>query len=80
MIGVEGSIPPAIQPGYGVLVLDQSEKALGLALFEGLPVDGAPRIGTVTIGPATVPLIGVQLDPARIENPACPFFPDSVLS
>jgi hypothetical protein len=80
VIGVEGSIPPSIKPGYGVLVLDQSEKARGMMLFEGLPVEGAPHIGTVTIGASTVPLIGIQLDPAKIENPGCPFFPDSVLS
>ena len=42
VIGVEGAIPPAIKPGYGVLVLDQSEKARGVMLFEGLPVEGAP--------------------------------------
>lgn len=80
VIGVEGAIPPAIKPGYGVLVLDQSEKARGVMLFEGLPVEGAPRIGTVTVGSAMLPLIGIQLDPAKIEDPRCPFFPDSVLS
>lgn len=79
VIGVEGTIPPAIKPGYGVLVLDQSEKARGVMLFEGLPVEGAPRIGTVTVGSAMLPLIGIQLDPAKIEDPRCPFFPDSVL-
>jgi len=79
VIGVEGVIPPAIKPAYGVLVLDQSEKARGVMLYEGLPVEGAPQIGTVTVGPATLPLIGIQVDPAKIENPGCPFFPDSVL-
>jgi hypothetical protein len=79
VIGVEGAIPPAIKPGYGVLVLDQSEKARGVVLYEGLPVEGAPQIGTVTVGPATLPLIGIQVDPAKIEDPRCPFFPDSVL-
>ena len=80
VIGIEGSIPPAIRPAYGVLVLDQREKARGVVLYEGLPVEGAPTIGTVTIGPETVPLIGIQLDPARIEDPRCPMFPDTVLS
>lgn len=79
VIGVEGTIPPTIKPGYGVLVLDLAEKARGVMLFEGVPVEGAPPIGTVTVGSATVPLIGIQLDPARIEDPHCPFFPDSVL-
>lgn len=79
VIGVEGAIPPSIKPGYGVLVLDTGEKARGVMLFEGIPVDGAPTIGTVTLGDATLPLIGIQLDPTRIEDPHCPFFPDSVL-
>lgn len=79
VIGVEGVIPPTIKPGYGVLVLDTAETARGLMLFEGVPVDGAPPIGTVTVGAVTVPLIGIELDPSRIEDPRCPFFPDSVL-
>jgi hypothetical protein len=31
------------------------------------------------VGQATVPLIGIQLDPAKIEDPNCPLFPDSVI-
>jgi hypothetical protein len=79
VIGVEGTIPPTIKPGYGVLVLDPQERARGVMLYEGTPVEGAPQIGTVSVGAATLPLIGIQLDPARIEDPHCPFFPDSVL-
>jgi hypothetical protein len=79
VIGVEGVIPPTIKPGYGVLVLDTAERARGVMLFEGTSVEGAPQIGTVNVGAATMPLIGIQLDPARIEDPRCPFFPDSVL-
>lgn len=79
VIGVEGAVPAAVKPGYGVLVLDTSERALGVMVYEGTAVEGAPPIGTVTIGSATLPLIGIQLDPARIEDPRCPFFPDSVL-
>jgi len=79
VIGIEGTLPPAAKPGYGVLVLDPAEKARGVMLYEEVPVEGAPSLGTVTIGAATVPLIGIQLDPARIEDPRCPFFPDSVL-
>ncbi|MEP6686735.1 MAG: hypothetical protein ABJC36_00210 [Gemmatimonadales bacterium] len=79
VIGVEGAVPPTSKPGYGVLVLDTAERARGVMLFEGLPVEGAPPIGTVSLGNETLPLIGIQLDPARIEDPHCPFFPDSVL-
>jgi hypothetical protein len=79
VIGVEGSVPPAVKPGYGVLVLDTTARARGVMLFEGRAVEGAPQIGNVTLGASTIPLIGIQLDPARIEDPRCPFFPDSVL-
>lgn len=79
IIGVEGRLPPNVKPGFGVLILDQSGKARGTLLYEGTPVEGAPEIGTVTMGNETVPLIGIQLDPARIEDPRCPFFPDSVI-
>jgi len=79
LIGVDGAVPPTVKPGYGVLVLDTLAKARGVMLYEGAPVEGAPPIGTVTVGAATLPLIGIQLDPARIEDPRCPFFPDSVL-
>jgi hypothetical protein len=79
VIGVEGTIPPAVKPGYGVLVLDTTERARGVMLYEGTPVEGAPQIGTVTVGAATLPLIGIQVDPSRIEDPRCPFFPDSAL-
>ncbi|MBA3495529.1 MAG: hypothetical protein H0T86_00305 [Gemmatimonadales bacterium] len=79
VIGVEGMVPASIKPGYGVLVLDTGEAAKGIMVFEGTPVEGAPPLGTITVGEATLPLIGIQLDPARIEDPRCPFFPDSVL-
>jgi hypothetical protein len=79
VIGVEGRLPPNVKPGFGVLVLNKSEKPRGVLLYEGVPVEGAPQIGTVSVESATVPLIGIQLDPARIENPRCPLFPDSVI-
>jgi hypothetical protein len=79
VIGVEGALPPKVKPGFGVLIMDQRERARGAMLFEGTPVEGAPQIGTVSVGNETVPLIGIQLDPTRIEDPRCPFFPDSVI-
>ena len=79
VIGVEGAMPSSVKPGFGVLVLDRAGKTRGTMLYEGTPVEGAPQIGTVSVGNLTVPLIGIQLDPARIEDPRCPFFPDSVI-
>lgn len=79
VIGVEGSLPPNVKPGFGVLVLDKAGKARGVMLYEGSPVEGAPQIGTVSVGSTSVPLTGIQLDPAKIEDPRCPSFPDSVI-
>ena len=58
-------MPSNVKPGFGVLVLDRSGKTLGTMLYEGTPVEGAPQIGTVSVGNTTVPLIGIQLDPAQ---------------
>lgn len=79
IIGVDGTLPKDAKPGFGVLVLDRAGKARGVMLYEGATVAGAPPIGNVSVGAATVPLIGIQLDPSKIEDPRCPFFPDSVL-
>ncbi len=72
-----GIAPPGMRPGYGVLVVDLQGAARGVLVFEGAPVAGAPPLGTVAIGDTTLPLLGVQLDPADIERPDCPIFPDS---
>jgi hypothetical protein len=79
VIGVDGALPANVKPGFGVLILDREGKTRGVLLYEGIPVEGAPEIGQVSIGSATVPLIGIQLDPAKIEDPRCPFFPDTVI-
>ncbi len=79
IIGVEGSLPANVKPGFGVLVLDPAEKARGVVLYEGTPVEGAPELGKVSVGDITVPLIGIQLDPTKIEDPRCPLFPDTVI-
>ena len=79
IIGLQGQLPANMKPGYGVLIQDLSGKAKGVMLYEGTPVEGAPEIGSVSVGEGTVPLIGIQLDPAKIEDPNCPLFPDSVL-
>ena len=79
IIGVEGGLPSNVKPGFGVLILDSTEKARGVVLYEGTPVEGAPELGRVSVGDITVPLIGIQLDPAKIEDPRCPLFPDTVI-
>jgi hypothetical protein len=78
VVGVEGTLPASAHPGFGVMLVDGQERTRGVMLYEGDPVQGAPRLGTVSVGGATVPLLGVQVDPAKVEDPRCPFFPDSL--
>jgi hypothetical protein len=79
VIGVNGELPAGITPGFGVLVLDPAEKPLGVLLYEGAVIDGAPVLGTVNMGALVMPLIGIRVDPARIQEPRCPLFPDSLM-
>ena len=79
LIGVEGQPPAGMALGFGVLLVSPSGTARGVMLFEGLPVEGAPTIGTVSLGSASAPLLGVEAEPSAYEDPACPLFPDSVL-
>ncbi len=79
VIGVEGRLPERLRPGFGVLVLDQGGDARGLMLYESDPIRGAPAIGRVSVDTLLIPLLGIQLDPARFLDPHCPLFPDSVL-
>lgn len=80
VIGVEGTLPPAIRPGFGVLIMNTDGAARGVMIYEGPPVALAPILGSVTIEATTVPLLGIQLPAGTYEDPACPVFPDSVLS
>ena len=79
VIGVNGGLPANVKPGFGVLILDTGNSARGVLLYEGAPVEGAPQIGTVSIDSVSVPLLGIQVDPVRFEDPRCPLFPDSVI-
>jgi hypothetical protein len=79
VLGVNGALPANVKPGFGVLVLDQRGRPRGALLYEGTPVEGAPQLGTVSVASTTIPLIGIQLDPSKIEDPRCPLFPDSVI-
>ena len=80
VIGVEGNPSSGAKLGFGVLVVDASERVQGVMLYEGNPIPGAPRLGEVSLGRSSIPLIGVQADPATFTDPSCPsLFPDSVL-
>ena len=78
-VGIEGGLPEGSHPGFGVLLTDRIGTVLGVLVYEGTPILGAAVLGHVTVGPARAPLIGITLDPARVQDPQCPFFPDSAL-
>ncbi|MGH7586668.1 MAG: hypothetical protein ACREMH_10500 [Gemmatimonadales bacterium] len=78
-LGVEGTLPPGVNLGYGVLVMGEDGAARGVVLYEGDPIQGAPSLGSVTMGTAEKPLIAVQAPAASYEDASCPFFPDSIL-
>lgn len=79
VIGVEGSIPEKIKPRFGVLILDPAGTARGVMIFESEPIRGAPEIGRLSMDTLMLPLLGIQLEPGRFEDPNCPLFPDSLL-
>jgi hypothetical protein len=79
LVGLEGSLPATARAGFGVLILDKTGKTRGIVVYESSPIRGAPEIGRLTVDSLVVPLLGIQLDPSRFEDPNCPFFPDSVL-
>lgn len=76
-VGIEGGIPATVHPGFGVLIADTKGTVLGVLVFDGTPLLGAPVLGNVTVGPTRIPLLAISLDPARVQDPRCPFFPDS---
>ena len=78
-IGVDGGIPAGAHVGFGVLMTDPTGAVRGVLVFDGIPIGGAPVLGNLTVGATRVPLLGIALDSARVEDPRCPFFPDSVL-
>lgn len=78
-VGVDGGVPTGSNVGFGVLMTDLSGVVRGVLVYDGVPVGGVPALGHLTVGAARVPLFGIALDLARVEDPRCPFFPDSVL-
>jgi hypothetical protein len=58
-------------------VVDGNADALGVVVFDGPAVLGAPRLGTIALRDTIVPLLGVRLERDQIETSSCPIFPDS---
>lgn len=77
IVRVEGAAP-SVAPGFGVLVVAPDGVAKGVMLYTGRPVSRAPVVGAVIVGTLTIPLLALQTSIAGLEDPACPFFPDSL--
>lgn len=75
VIGVDQPMPGTGAPGFGVLVTDLRGEVKGVMVFEGDPIPGAPRLGTIHVANRSAPLLGVRMDIAKIEDPRCPVFP-----
>ena len=71
-------LPPQAAPAFGVLVVQRGGAAQGVMLFEGTPVEAAPKLGLVSVGGKNLPLFGVEVDMAGIQDARCPLFPDSI--
>jgi hypothetical protein len=80
VVGVEGAMPAQAAPAFGVLVVQRGGSSQGVLLFEGTPIEAAPRLGLVSVNGRTVPLFGVEVDMAGIQDARCPLFPDSIPS
>lgn len=78
IVAVEGTLPADVLPKFGVVVVGGDGAARGVMLYTLPVVRGAPVIGSVTVGELVVPLLGLRTDIAGLEDPACPFFPDSL--
>ena len=78
VIGVEGEPPAGTKLGFGVLLVDPVAGPQGVVLYEGPPIPGAPILGQVTVGVATVPLLGLGVPAAGFQDARCPLFPDSL--
>lgn len=77
-ITLHGTVDSMVHVGYGVLVVDYDNRALGVLAYDAQPIRGATSVGDLAVGNVVVPVYGVQLDPATFQRAACPFFPDSL--
>jgi hypothetical protein len=78
IVGLEGTLPVTPAVDWGVLVVSPAGVAQGVLLYQGDPILGAPRIGTLNAGERNLPLIGLMTDLANFQDATCPIFPDSL--
>lgn len=77
VVGVEGQLADSLL-GFGVLLVDPVAGPQGVMLFQGPPIPGAPILGQVHAGAASVPLLGLRVPAAGFQDQRCPLFPDSL--
>jgi len=77
-VTVRETVAAAASVGYGVLVIDQNDAPLGVLVFDGRVIRGAAQLGGVALRDTVVPLLGVRIDPAALQDARCPLFPDSL--
>jgi len=78
VIGIDGPLPATPQVDFGVLIVAPGGGAVGVLLYQGSPIQGAPLLGTVNAGERNLPLIGLEADVVRFQDKSCPIFPDSL--
>ena len=78
IVGIEGTLPPTPAADWGVLVVSPDGKVQGVMLYQGNPIEGAPRIGTVNAGARNLPLVALRTEVANFQDASCPIFPDSL--
>lgn len=78
IVRLEGSLPVGSAVGFGVLIVATDGTTRGVMLYTGRPVSRAPVVGAITADTLTIPLLALQTNITGLEDPACPFFPDSL--
>jgi hypothetical protein len=78
LVTTHGTLSSQAHVGYGVLVVDYDNRALGVLAYDARAIRGAPGLGHLAIGDTVVPLLGVRVDPAAFQSLKCPVFPDSL--
>jgi hypothetical protein len=78
VIGLEGALPPTPVVDWGVLIVSPAGAVQGVLMYQGDPIQGAPRIGTINAGERNLPLVGLMTDIANFQDASCPVFPDSL--
>lgn len=83
VMGYQGDGFPAAPGGYGLLVVDDStRRAQGVLVYESTVPKNYPELGTISGADRSIPLFGVRVNWAGVNNPRCPLLgpptPDAV--